>query len=108
MKQKNLILGKVKGAVQTAILGASIAMMTLPVYAAGEGGSDIPAEITAGNLDLKQTISRAINLVMGFVVAGGIISIVLGIRNLAAGVSDDGGGQDQQKISKGRFCANCA
>ena len=85
-----------KSAATTAILAASIALMTVPVYA------DIPDSVAAGTIDIKKTISRAINLVMAFVVAGGIINIVLGVRNLAQGVSDDGGGQDQQKISKGK------
>ena len=70
----------------------STAMMSLPTHAA----------LQTGNMNIQETVERAINLVVGFVVAGGIINIVLGVRNLAAGVSDEGGGQDQQKISKGK------
>lgn len=96
MKRELFSFNGCKTAVRTAMLAASIAMMSVPVYA------DIPDSVAAGTVDLKKTISRAINLVMAFVVAGGIINIILGIRNLAAGVSDEGGGQDQQKISKGK------
>lgn len=87
---------KAKTAVSMVMLMASITMMSMPVYAA------ISDTVASGSIDIKKTVSRAINLVMGFVVAGGIINIVMGIRNLAAGVSDEGGGQDQQKISKGK------
>ena len=88
--------GKVADMAKSAALATSLAVMSLPVSA------DPNATLNSGNMNISQTVSKAINLVVGFVIAGGIVNIVLGVRNLAAGVSDEGGGQDQQKISKGK------
>ena len=84
---------KLPDTMKQAVIATSLAMMSAaPAYAA----------IPTGNTNLKDSIEKALTLIFGFVAVGGLINIVLGIRNLAAGVSDEGGGQDQQKISKGR------
>ena len=94
-KVKN-VSNKAVDAVKMGMLATSLAIYTLPVQADPNG------TLNGGNMNISQTVAKAINLVVGFVIAGGIVNIVLGVRNLAAGVSDEGGGQDQQKISKGK------
>lgn len=88
--KKNELIREVRNKAQVAVIAASIAMMYAPVYAAGN------------DFDIKNGLSQLLNLVYTFVGVGGIISVLLGARSLGAGLNDDGGGQDQQKISKGK------
>ena len=53
-------------------------------------------------IDIKATVTNAVNVVFGVVVFGGVINIVRGISMIAKGLQDDGGGQDAAAISKGR------
>lgn len=52
--------------------------------------------------DIKTMIEKSLNVVFGVLVFGGVINIVLGVRGIAKGVQDDGGGQDAQAVAKGR------
>ena len=88
MKNKKLI-SEIRYKAQTVAIAASIAMMYSPVYAAND-------------FDIKNGLHQLLNLVYTFVGVGGIINVLLGARNLGAGLNDDGGGQDQQKIGKGK------
>ena len=87
--KKNELITEIKNKAQVVAIAASIAMMYAPVYA-------------ANNFDIKNGLRQLLNLVYTFVGVGGIISVLLGARSLGAGLNDDGGGQDQQKISKGK------
>jgi len=86
MKKKVLEL---KNKMQAAMIATSLAVMMMPVHA--DSGFDIPS-----------ALESLLNLVYTFVGVGGIINVILGARNLAGGLNDDGGGQDQQKIAKGK------
>ena len=88
MKAKNLLL-TIKDKATMAATAASIAIMMAPAHA--DTGFDIPT-----------ALESLLNLVYTFVGVGGIINVILGARSLAAGLNDDGGGQDQQKIAKGK------
>ncbi len=94
-KVKNFVTGVKnfvtdKKVVATAMM-AAMATITLvtPAFA---------TEIT----DFGKVVKKAVDLVLGLVVFGGAINVVLGIRTIAKGVQDDGGGQDAQAVSKGR------
>ncbi|MBP3279638.1 MAG: hypothetical protein J6M44_11845, partial [Butyrivibrio sp.] len=88
MKKKEYIT-EIMYKVQAVAIAGSIAMMCTPVYA-------------SYNFDIKNALTQLLNMVYAFVGVGGIINVLLGARNLGAGLNDDGGGQDQQKISKGK------
>ena len=88
MKNKELI-SEIRYRVQAVAIATSIAFMYAPVYAAND-------------FDIKNGLHQLLNLVYTFVGVGGIINVLLGARNLGAGLNDDGGGQDQQKIGKGK------
>jgi len=52
--------------------------------------------------NLGSMMQNVVNLAIGFLAAFGIIQLVIGIKNFAAGLTDDGAGQDQQAMSKGK------
>ena len=82
----------VKNKLEAMAIGASVAIMMAPVHAAPGGGV----------LDIPSALEKLLGMVYAFVGVGGIISVIMGARNLAGGLNDDGGGQDQQKIAKGK------
>ena len=88
MKRKKLI-SDIRYKAQAVAIAGSIALMYAPVYA-------------SYNFDIKNALTQLLNMVYAFFGVGGIINVLLGARNLGAGLNDDGGGQDQQKISKGK------
>ncbi len=83
---------KVTAVWKKAVLLLSMAL-TVAVSSTGFAGTQI---------DIKSTVSNAVNVVFGVVVFGGVINIVRGISMIAKGLQDDGGGQDAAAISKGR------
>ncbi len=88
MKNKKII-SEIRYRAQAVAIATSIALMYAPVYA-------------ENTFDIKNGLSQLLNLVYTFIGVGGIINVLLGVRNLGAGLNDDGGGQDQQKIGKGK------
>ena len=56
----NKMISKAKTALKSAIIAASIAVMTMPVHAANG--------LVTGNMDIQTTVEKALNVVTGFVV----------------------------------------
>ena len=94
MKNK---MTQLKDKARMAIVAASVALAYAPVYADPSGDT-----FTTTGVDIKSSLVKILNIMFAFVAIMGAINVLLGIRNLAGGMQDDGGGQDAQKISKGK------
>ena len=68
--------------------------------AAAATGTGVGTAFAANSIE--EMVKKALQVVEGIVVFGGIISLFQGFRSLAKGLSDDGSGPDAQAVSKGK------